>query len=122
MFSKIKKILGSDSLPPESPWAGANATPVVSDTVQRADRTFHRPTAQVYRVRRGMWVVVPLHGVGILTNVYEGGGATVMLTDEVGENKIAISVPLMGVRQAKLMEIPAPRRPDATVAINLGYS
>lgn len=110
MFSKFKGLFTPSAPQP------------VEDTVRVSDRTFHKPTAAVYGLRRGMWVYSPDHGVGILTNVYEGGVGAIMLVNEDGTNKVAVGRPLMGLRQAKLKEIPPCRRPDAEAARLFGYS
>ncbi len=110
MFSRLKGLLAPSVPQP------------VADTVRVSDRTFHKPTAAVYGLRRGMWVWSPDHGVGILTNVYEGGMGAIMLVNDDGTNKVAVGRPLMGLRQAKHKEIPSARRPDATTARHFGYS
>jgi hypothetical protein len=45
----------------------------------------------------------------------------VMLTDELGINKVAIQAHVAEVRQAKLEEIPGPRRPAAEIGQRMGY-
>lgn len=82
-------------------------------------RRFNRHALEAHGLRRGMWVV--FNGdIGILTEC-QPLTAQMMLVDERGENRLEIPVNPWLTRQAKLSEIPAPRRFDADTARRLNY-
>ena len=71
------------------------------------------------KLRRAMWVMTP-EGVGIVTGVYDKF-IEVMLTDDSGQNKRTQAFEPGKLSQAKVGQIPAPRRPDAATAAKMGY-
>lgn len=115
MLDKIKSVFSGRNPP------APQLAPAQPDTVRVLDRVWSPEVAALYRFRKGMWVMVPDYGVGVLTHVYDDATVGVMLTNDDGTNKIAVTKAAAGIRQAKLAEIPLCRRPDASTAINLGY-
>jgi hypothetical protein len=75
---------------------------------------------RVVGFRRGMWVRYQ-DITGILLNVGEAKIAHVMLVNDLGLNLHDIHVPIADLTQATFNQIPAPRRPDAELAVRLGY-
>jgi len=72
-------------------------------------------------VRQGMWVKTE-QGVGIVTDAHPADQAvTVMLTDEQGQNKLAVVLPRASISQAALADIPEKRRPSAEWGASKGY-
>lgn len=72
--------------------------------------------------RNGMWVVVgELRRAGILRDSNELGVADVMLVQEDGTNLLEVHVPLSELTQAKWLDIPESRRPNASMAAAMGY-
>lgn len=71
------------------------------------------------KLRRAMWVMTP-SGVGIVQGVYKGF-IEVQLTDKAGLNLAKQSFPANEVSQAKLGQIPQPRRPSEQHGNSLGY-
>lgn len=76
--------------------------------------------AGLTQIRKGMWVVRG-DEVGILVDVAGSGEAQVHLVNELGLTRDRITAPVTELRQARHMEIPAPRRPVREVASRLGY-
>lgn len=73
-------------------------------------------------LRKGMWVVVRnTEHVGILSNFKATGECEFHLVNSKGETAEIRTVYAWDLRQATLMEIPAPRRPDARFGRALGY-
>lgn len=70
-------------------------------------------------LRKGMWVVAP-QGVGILV-LHKARRPELHLTNEQGGTRLIVPVDPTTLRQAKLAEIPLPRRPDAQRGAALGY-
>lgn len=81
-----------------------------------ADRHVVRETG----LRTGMWVYTP-EGVGIVTRLRGNGATDVMLTDESGNNRLAVRYAAGRLRQATHLEIPEARRPAPTRAQLMGY-
>lgn len=74
------------------------------------------------RLRQGMWVVPRDMSVGIVQNAFPDGTVVVMLVDEKGLNLVEVIVHYTNLRQAKVSEIPGPRRPlDLELASKQGY-
>ena len=67
-----------------------------------------------------MWVAYGRQS-GILIGLSDADNATVMLTDQYGVNSLQVTVPARELRQAYFDEIPACRRPDEHVAMDMGY-
>lgn len=77
-------------------------------------------------LRAGMWVMVDLDGRQKPAIALRREGDTnlsrLMLVDpDSGENRVELAVGQGIVRQARLGEIPARRRPPAELAASLGY-
>lgn len=71
-------------------------------------------------LRPNMWVVINGEP-GILTQLGSDGQAEVMLTLPDGTNKLAVRTQVAAIRQARLDEIPASRRPSRDIATAMGY-
>lgn len=91
----------------------------------------------IRNLRTGMWINSS-NGVGILTQFIQPAGgpdprkeelapgrpatlAEVHLVNDDGTTKLVIVLPIADLRQAKLNEIPGPRRPKAKDGRQLGY-
>jgi hypothetical protein len=73
-------------------------------------------------IRAGKWLFVPEFNLpGILVSAKDYPLVTVMLTNEAGENFRQETFHCDKVRVAKLLEIPAARRPDPETGAALGY-
>lgn len=71
-------------------------------------------------IRLGMWVMTS-GGVAIVSRIYAKGEVDVMLVTEDGDNKVEMRYLLNTLRQCRLEEIPAPRRPDKDSGFSKGY-
>lgn len=73
----------------------------------------------MYGFRQGMWVMHKYH-VAILMDIRDG----IATVDYVGQDGTTLStgvVQASSIRQAKLSEIPEPRRPNKAIADKMGY-
>lgn len=70
-------------------------------------------------IRLGMWCVWDGR-VGIATGVHERGFLSLDLVDDSGQTFMFTHQPRMAVRQAKISEIPEPRR-NVAVLRQMGY-
>ena len=71
-------------------------------------------------IRLGMWVMTS-GGAAVVSRIYAKGEVDVMLVDENGDNKVEMRYLLNTLRQCRLEEIPAPRRPDKDSGFSKGY-
>lgn len=102
-------------------WIHERTAPRGSQSAPRAPRAIDGTA-----LRAGMWVMVDLDGrqePGIaVRREADTNLLRVMLVDaDTGENRVELAVGQGIVRQARLGEIPARRRPVAEVAQALGY-
>lgn len=86
---------------------------------QTADEALKDAFLNSKGLRRAMWVMTPA-GIGIVTGV-RSGTVEVMLVDDAGLNKQKEHFETGKLRQAKVLEIPRPRRPDEATAKARGY-
>lgn len=95
--------------------------PVHVDAVRT--EVFDRSKAQLYSLRRGMWVTLrnSIKQTGVLTGLDSDGIARISLVNADGTFKIEVDVPAVSVRQAYWLEIPEKRRPTRTAAHASGY-
>lgn len=84
---------------------------------------FDRSKAQLYSLRRGMWVTLrnSVRQYGVLTGLDSDGIARIMLVKPDGTNNVEVDVPAVSVRQSTWQEIPEKRRPTRTLAHASGY-
>ena len=95
--------------------------PVTPEAATR--EVFDRSKAQLYSLRRGMWVTLrnAVRQVGVLTGIDSDGIARIAMTNPDGTFSVEVDVPAVSVRQATWQEIPEKRRPTRSAAHASGY-
>lgn len=114
MKNLIKRFL-TGAPAPESP-------PPRVHSVVANQNVFDKQAGRALGLRRNMWVMSPVYGVGILQALSPDAVGQVMLIDDNGDNRMPVIVQANSLRQALHAEIPGPRRPDATTAAKFGYT
>ena len=71
------------------------------------------------KINTGMWVLTGDKQVGILTAIGDVAGVDLVGAD--GVTTLAVQMPFVSLRQAKLEDIPESRRPAPDFAVQLGY-
>lgn len=80
----------------------------------------YRGFGKLQQFRRGMWVVVRNH-IGIIWDFLPTGELQVHLVDSMGVTVEIQTAQADEIRQARLPEIPKPRRPNVEIAAKFGY-
>lgn len=81
----------------------------------------NKKVLSAFSLRQGMWVMTQ-HGVGIVRDAQHNPPAVdVVLVNPDGTNRLEIVLPPSEVTQARLSDIPEPRRPHQDSGARKGY-